>query len=77
MVANNAFMIEEMKAKAEKEGIKEGKVEILVKILRKKFGALPQEYENKIRKSSEEVIDRITTDIFDITRIEELEKYFE
>lgn len=77
MVANNAFMIEEMKAKAEKEGIKEGKVEILVKILRKKFGALPQEYENKIRKSSEEVIDRITTDIFDINRIEELEKYFE
>ena len=77
MVANNAFMIEEMKAKAEKEGIKEGKVEILVKILRKKFGVLPQDYENKIRKLSEEVIDRITTDIFDISNVEELNKYFE
>ena len=51
-------------------------VEILVKILRKKFGALPKDYENKIRNSSEEVIDNITTDIFDINRIEELEKYF-
>ena len=48
-----------------------------MKILRKKFGALPQDYENKIRKSSEEVIDRITTDIFDISNIEELEIYFE
>ena len=65
------------KAEGKAEGKVEKAVEILVKILRKKFGVLPKDYENKIRKLSEEVIDSITTDIFDITRIEELEKYFE
>ena len=78
------MLTEEAEARGIEEGISKGKaegkvekaVEILVKMLRKKFGVLPQDYENKIRKLSEEVIDSITTDIFDITRIEELEKYF-
>ncbi|HEY5523972.1 MAG TPA: hypothetical protein VIK26_01405 [Clostridium sp.] len=33
MVANNAFMIEEMKAKAEKKGIKKEKIEIAKKLI--------------------------------------------
>ena len=59
-----------------KEGIKEGKAEILIKQLIKKFKSVPDEYKKKIKKLSEETIDIIATDIFDIEKIEDVEKYF-
>lgn len=59
-----------------KEGIAEGKAEILIKQLIKKFKSVPDEYKKKIKKLSEETIDIIATDIFDIEKIEDVEKYF-
>ena len=80
MVANNAFMIEEMKAKAEKEGIKEGKEkgksEFLINLLIKKFKELPDDYKSKLMTLSEKTIDEIGAQIFEIESIEELKKYF-
>ncbi|MBK1813185.1 DUF4351 domain-containing protein [Clostridium sp. YIM B02505] len=62
------------------DGMREGreaeKVEILIKLLIKKFKKLPLEYEGKIKQLPITAIDVITTDIFDIEAIEDLQKYF-
>lgn len=61
------------------DGMREGreaeKVEILIKLLIKKFKKLPLKYEEKIKQLPITTIDVITTDIFDIESIEDLEKY--
>ncbi|WP_286161292.1 DUF4351 domain-containing protein [Clostridium sp. KNHs214] len=63
-----------------KEGMKEGKAEgksdILIRQLIKKFKSVPNEYKEKIKKLPEETIDIIATDIFEIEKIEDVEKYF-
>lgn len=63
-----------------KEGIKEGKAEgkseILIIQLIKKFKSIPEDYKGKIRKLPEETIDVIATDIFEIEKIKDLERYF-
>lgn len=58
------------------EGIKEGKADILIKQLIKKFGKIPNEYEKNIRKLPSETIEIISLGIFDMEDIKELEKYF-
>ena len=79
MVANNAFMIEEMKEKAEKEGIKAGKeigkAEIVINLLIKKFKELPDDYKKKLMDLPEKTIDEIGIQIFEMESIEELKKY--
>lgn len=69
------------------EGIKEGlekgiekgktlgKAETLIKLLSKKLGKIPEEYKIKIKALSEDTIDIISLEIFDIKNIEEIEKY--
>lgn len=59
-----------------KEGEKKGKAEILIKMLIKKFKVVPDEYKEKIKKLPEEVIDIMATDIFELEKIDDLEKYF-
>ncbi|GAA0730370.1 DUF4351 domain-containing protein [Clostridium malenominatum] len=59
-----------------KEGLKEGKADILIKQLIKKFKAIPEEYKKNIKNLDEATIDVIATDIFDIETLDELEKYF-
>ena len=84
MISNNAFIIKEMKEKARKEGmeegmkkaIKKGKTEMLVKALIAKFKSIPENYENKIEGLSDEAIDEIVVNIFDMNSIEDLKKYF-
>ena len=76
MTSNISKGLERLKKDVKLEGIAEGKVEILTKILVKKFNIKPEDYIDKIRNLSDEVIDNIISDIFDIERIEELEKYF-
>ncbi len=70
---------DEGKAEGIKEGIKEGKTEgkaeILIKQLIKKFKSVPNEYKEKIKKMPEETIEIIATDIFDMEKIEDVEKY--
>lgn len=58
------------------EGKEIGKAELLLKLLSKKFSTLPKEYEEKIKEQSEEVLEKIAVDIFDISDIEELNRYF-
>ena len=77
MVANNSNMIKEMEEKAEIRGEIRGKVESLIRLLTKKFSAVPKKYEDNIKNLSEETIDQITIDIFDINSLSELDKYFE
>ena len=58
------------------DGRTEGKIETLIKLLIKKFGFLSEEYKSKISKLSNETIDIILMEIFDIKSINELDKYF-
>lgn len=88
MVASNAFMLDEMKEKAKKEGLGQGlkegiaqgknlgKAELLIKQLRKKFKSLPKNYEDKIITLPENILEIIAKEIFDIDAVEDLEKFF-
>lgn len=60
----------------EKKGIEKGKSELLIKQLFKKFKHLPDGYEEKIKKLSPMTLDEIATDIFDLEKAEDLERYF-
>lgn len=46
------------------------------KQLVKKFGKLPEEYVDKITKLSNDKLEAIAIDIFDIESLEDLKKYF-
>jgi len=69
------MLIEDGIEKGRKEGIEKGKSETLIKLLIKKFVFLSEEYKNKIGKLSNETIDIILMEIFDIKSINELDKY--
>jgi len=59
-----------------KEGEKiEGKGEMLIMKLTRKFKFIPEEYKEKLIKISEETIEAIALDIFEIENIEDLNKY--
>ena len=66
---------EEGKEEEREKGRKE-KAELLIEQLRKKFNGLPENYENKIENLSNDKIKAIGVDIFDIEKIEDLERYF-
>ncbi|MFQ9545039.1 MAG: DUF4351 domain-containing protein [Clostridium sp.] len=70
------MLIEDGIEKGIEKGRAEGKTETLIKLLIKKFGFLSEEYKNKIGKLSNETIDIILMEIFDIKSINELDKYF-
>ncbi|MDY4077165.1 MAG: DUF4351 domain-containing protein, partial [Clostridium sp.] len=70
------MLIEDGIEKGIEKGRAEGKTETLIKLLIKKFGFLSEEYKNKISKLSNETIDIILMEIFDIKSINELDKYF-
>ncbi len=67
----------EGKVEGKVEGKIEGKSEILIIQLIKKFKSVPTRYKENIKKLSDETIDVIATEIFDIESLSELEKYFE
>jgi hypothetical protein len=75
MVANNAFMIEEMKEKVKREGLKKGKAELLIKQLIKKFKVLPDDYKTKLLTLPDKALEVIGTEIFDMESVEDLKKY--
>ena len=62
--------------KLKEDGKIEGKTEILIKQLSKKFKSIPEEYIEKIKSLPENIIENIATDIFDILTVEDLKKYF-
>ncbi|GFZ30087.1 hypothetical protein CSC2_06130 [Clostridium zeae] len=70
------FSVTEIGKMIRDDGKSEGKTEILIKQLNKRFNKLPQEYEEKIKNLPSEKIELIATDIFDLEKVEDLEKYF-
>ncbi|MBC2582291.1 DUF4351 domain-containing protein [Clostridium sp. DJ247] len=58
------------------KGRAEGKVELLLKQLTKKFKKIPEEYKKRIKELSDETLEIIGLEIFDMEDIKELEKYF-
>jgi len=56
---------------------KDGKADLLIKQLIKKFKIFPDEYRKKLEDMSEETIEVIGVAIFDMESIEELKKYFQ
>jgi len=48
----------------------------LIKQLIKKFKSVPQQYIDKIKVSPEVVVEEIATDIFELEKVQDLEKYF-
>ena len=82
MVANNAFMIKEMKEKVHKEGIEEERENFRLKdigrvknLLTKKFGVLSKEYIPKIEILDSDKLNLIIENILDIENLDEVEKY--
>ena len=71
MVANNSNIIKEMEERAEKKG----KAEILIMLLIRKLSEVPIKYQDEINKLSEETIEKIAIDIFDINTLSDLDKY--
>ncbi|MDY4077273.1 MAG: DUF4351 domain-containing protein [Clostridium sp.] len=59
-----------------RKGREEGKAEVLIKQLIKKFGFLSEDYKNKIKNLSSDAMDIILLDIFEIKSLSELDKYF-
>ncbi|AKN29983.1 hypothetical protein Ccar_03700 [Clostridium carboxidivorans P7] len=62
--------------KGMEKGRAEGKLELLLKQLTKKFKKIPEEYRKKIKELSDETLEIIGLEIFDMKDIKELEKYF-
>ena len=58
------------------DGMEEGKADLLIKLLIKKFKIVPDEYKKKLMTLSQDTIEVIGTEIFDMNSIDELKKYF-
>ena len=76
VVANNSNIIKEMEERAELKGEKKGKAEMLIMLLMRKLSQVPIKYQDEINKLSEETIEKIALDIFDINTLSDLDKYF-
>ena len=75
MVSNASNIFDKLKSDGIKEGKKEGKTELLIAQLKKRFNGLSDYYTDKIRSLPEGVIDQIATDIFDLEIVEDVKKY--
>ncbi|BCZ49055.1 hypothetical protein psyc5s11_51220 [Clostridium gelidum] len=58
------------------EGIEKGKTDLIIRQLIKKFKIVPDEYKKKLTTLSQDTIEIIGTEIFDMESIEDLKKYF-
>ena len=59
-----------------KQGKEEGKAELLIMQLLKRFKKIPEDYQNKIKELSPAALEILATDIFELEKVEDLEKYF-
>ncbi|MBX4271313.1 DUF4351 domain-containing protein [Clostridium estertheticum] len=75
MVSNASNIFGKLKSDGIKEGKKEGKAELLITLLKKRFNGLSDYYTDKIRSLPEGVIDQMATDIFDLENVEDIKKY--
>jgi hypothetical protein len=65
----------EGEARGRAEGRAEGKAELIIKLLKKKFAAVPEEYIEKIKKQDNDVLEAIGDNILNMQDINELDKY--
>ena len=75
MVSNASKIFDKLKNDAIKEGLKEGKSELLIKQLIKRFNGISDYYIENIKNLPEESIELIATNIFDLEKIEDIKKY--
>lgn len=83
MVSNASNIFDKFKKEAIKEGLKEGlkkglkegKSELLIKQLVKRFNGLSDYYIEKIKEMPDESIELLATNIFDLEKIEDIQKY--
>lgn len=77
MVSMTKTLIDpEVEKRGIEKGIEQGKSELLIKMLLKRFKHLPDGYEEKIKGLSPTTLDEMAEDIFDFEGIEDLERYF-
>ena len=69
-------VIEKGMEKGMEKGISQGKIELIARQLKKKFKTLPKSYQEKLSQATEETVDKIAEDIFDIEDLKDLDKYF-
>jgi predicted transposase YdaD len=65
----------EGEARGRAEGKAEGKAELIIKLLKKKFAAVPEEYIEKIKKQDNDALEAIGDNILNMQDINELDKY--
>ncbi|MHC1682290.1 MAG: DUF4351 domain-containing protein [Clostridiaceae bacterium] len=70
------FELTEIGRMIREDGITEGKADLLIKQLMKKFKKVPEEYKVKIKNLPSETLELIAIDIFELKAIDELEQYF-
>lgn len=61
----------------EERGEKRGKALSVIKLLTKKFGKLPQGYNEKIMELNDIILDLMLTDILDYKSLDDVKKYFD
>ena len=59
------------------KGKGQGKVELLMLKLKRKFKTFPNVYEIKLQDAKEDIVDKIAENIFDIDKVEDLNKYLQ
>ena len=65
-------VLEEFKLESEMRGLKQGKIQTIVNVIKSKFGFVSKELIMKIEESSEDKIDALTIKIIDAKSEEEL-----
>ncbi|MBE0068295.1 DUF4351 domain-containing protein, partial [Thermoanaerobacterium thermosaccharolyticum] len=69
---------EELKKSMEKgmeKGIEKGMENLVIRLLKKKFSDIPEKYIKLIEDADEKTLFQIADNIFEINKIEDLEKY--
>ncbi|MDD4754244.1 MAG: DUF4351 domain-containing protein, partial [Desulfitobacteriaceae bacterium] len=67
--------IAEGKAEGKAEGIAEGQASLLLRQLKKKFGYLPVEMENRVMSMPEEKLQELAEAIFDLETIDDVNSF--
>ncbi len=65
-------VLEEFKSESEMRGLKQGKIQTIVNVIKSKFGFVSKELIMKIEESSDDKIDALTIKIIDAKSEEEL-----
>ncbi|MGJ7045226.1 DUF4351 domain-containing protein [Thermoanaerobacterium thermosulfurigenes] len=74
--ANFKIYTEEELKKSMEKGMEKGIENLVIRLLKKKFDDVPEKYLRLIEDADEKTLLQIADNIFEINKIEDLEKYF-